>query len=398
MRRIRRAALLFLCLLCLLSGCGADRTPDVEPPGTPAAPAEVLTDPVPAEPAQSTPYSGMWTLQSIPLFDHISLEEDLELQVLGGSRGAVLVAVEGRLPETSPYYDDVRLENGLTVYTDRVHLVSFPEGEVLHTVAFQGEPVCCVAGAVGTEEFALAVREFSADGEEVPYQIVCYSRSGEDSRTAVDGTLPYEKIPLQLVLTEPDGVVCTFGPREMGGPYGFLMAGRDGGERGAYSIDPADGSTDLEFLNSTLRQAGDGFLFDAYTDDVHTLVLGDSGGVVQEVQVEAKADSSYSAAWADGNFLLARQGSIRLVDTAGETVAETGSAAGVYRLTGGDGIFMGRGGENLQAVTVTEAGVKAQDTGIDSRYREWFYMGEGRFLVWNYGDDTAAMLYNKPLG
>ena len=373
MRRANRTILLSLCLILALSACAAADEP-------------------PAEPAQSTPYSGIWTLQSIPLFDNISLEEDLGLQVLGGSRGAVLVAVEGRLPETSPYYDDVRLENGLTVYTDRVHLVSFPEGEVLRTVAFQGEPVCCVAGAVGAEEFALAVREFSADGEEVPYQIVCYSRSGEDSRTAVDGTLPYEKIPLQLVLTEPDGVVCTFGPREMGGPYGFLMAGRDGGERGAYSIDPADGSTDLEFLNSTLRQAGDGFLFDAYTDDVHTLVLGDSGGVVREVQVEAEASRHYSAAWVDGNFLLARQGSIRLVDEAGEIAAETGSAAQVYRLTGGDGIFMGRGGENLQAVTVTEAGVKAQDTGIDSRYREWFYMGEGRFLVWNYGDDTAAIL------
>ena len=379
MRRANRTILLSLCLILALSACAAADEP-------------------PAEPAQSTPSSGKSTRQSIPLFDNISLEEDLGLQVLGGSRGAVLVAVEGRLPETSPYYDDVRLENGLTVYTDRVHLVSFPEGEVLRTVAFQGEPVCCVAGAVGAEEFALAVREFSADGEEVPYQIVCYSRSGEDSRTAVDGTLPYEKIPLQLVLTEPDGVVCTFGPREMGEPYGFLMAGRDGGERGAYSIDPADGSTDLEFLNSTLRQAGDGFLFDAYTDDVHTLVLGDSGGVVREVQVEAEASRHYSAAWADGNFLLARQGSIRLVDEAGKIAAETGSAAQVYRLTGGDGIFMGRGGENLQAVTVTEVGVKAQDTGIDSRYREWFYMGEGRFLVWNYGDDTAAMLYNKPLG
>lgn len=379
MRRANRTILLSLCLILALSACAAADEP-------------------PAEPAQSTPYSGMWTLQSIPLFDNISLEEDLELQVLGGARGAVLVAVEGRLPETSPYYDDVRLENWLTVYTDRVYLVSFPEGEVLRTVTFQGEPVCCVAGAVGAEEFALAVREFSADGEEVPYQIVCYSRSGEDSRTAVDGTLPYEKIPLQLVLTEPDGVVCTFGPREMGGPYGFLMAGRDGGERGTYSIDPADGSTDLEFLNSTLRQAGDGFLFDTYTDDVHTLVLGDSGGVVREVQVEAQAGSFYSAAWADGRFLLARRGCIRLVDEAGEIAAETGSAAQVYRLTGGDGIFMGRGGENLQAVTVTEVGVKAQDTGIDSRYREWFYMGEGRFLVWNYGDDTAAMLYNKPLG
>lgn len=378
MRRANRTILLTLCLLLALSACAAADEP-------------------PPEPAQSTPYSGMWTLQSIPLFDNISLEEDLGLQVLGGARGAVLVAVEGRLPETSPYYDDVRLENWLTVYTDRVHLVSFPEGEVLRTVTFQGEPVCCVAGAVGEEEFALAVREFSADGEEVPYQIVCYSRSGEDSRTAVDGTLPYEKIPLQLVLTEPDGVVCTFGPREMGGPYGFLMAGRDGGERGAYSIDPADSSTDLEFLNSTLRQAGDGFLFDTYTDDVHTLVLGDSGGVVREVQVEAEASRHYSAAWADGNFLLARQGSIRLVDEAGEIAAETGSTAQVYRLTGGDGIFMGRDGDTFQAITATEDDVKRRDTGISSKYQECFYMGEGQFLLTNC-EDTASLLYNKPLG
>ena len=116
MRRANRTILLSLCLILALSACAAADEP-------------------PAEPAQSTPYSGIWTLQSIPLFDNISLEEDLGLQVLGGSRGAVLVAVEGRLPETSPYYDDVRLENGLTVYTDRVHLVSFPEGEVLRTVA-----------------------------------------------------------------------------------------------------------------------------------------------------------------------------------------------------------------------------------------------------------------------
>lgn len=395
MKYARYAALFFLCFL--LSACGVDCSPAVEPPGTPAAPAEPLPEEsAPAGPVQSMPYSGMWTTQSIPLFDNIPLEEGLELRALGGARGAVLVAVEGCLPETSPYYDDVRLENGLTIYTDRVHLVSFPEGEVLHTVFFDGEPVCCTAGAVGAEEFALAVREFTETGEEVPYQIVCCSRSGENSRTAVEGMLPYDRVPLQLVLTEPDGVACTFS-RGSGKAYGVLMAGRDGTERGTYSVQPADDSDDLEFLNSTLHQAGDGFLFDTYTDDVHNLILGDSGGVVREVQVEAEAGNSYSAAWADGSLLLAREGEIRLVNTARKTVAETGSATGLYSLVGGDGIFMGRDGDTFQAITVTGDDVKQRDTGISSKYQECFYMGDGQFLLTDYSGGTARLLCNKPL-